>query len=207
METIILASASPRRQEYFKLLGLPFNIVRADIDENSPENFGVPKNFGVPEKPQPLEFASNLAVKKVEKVIELLKDSQPNWICGADTIITLDNEIFGKPLNKDDARQMLTRLSGKVHKAITAVALYNGRKKNIDCRPASCDVIFAALSQAEIEWYLDTNEWQGVAGSYRIQGIAACFISSINGCPSTVVGLPLRDFYVMLKDNGYLSID
>ena len=77
---------------------------------------------------------------------------------------------------------MLLRLSGRVHKAITAVALYNGRKKSINCRPASCDVSFAPLSQAKIEWYLDTNEWQGVAG------------------------LPLRDFYIMLKDNGYLSI-
>ena len=201
METIILASASPRRQEYFRLLGLPFSIVPAEIDESSP------KNFDVPENPlAPLDLAGNLAIKKVQKVIEIMKNDPPNWICGADTIITLDNEIFSKPLNKDDARQMLTRLSGKTHKAITAVALYNDRKKNIDCRPASCDVSFAPLSQAEIEWYLDTNEWQGVAGSYRIQGIAACFISSINGCPSTVAGLPLRDFYTMLKDNGYLSI-
>ena len=92
METIILASASPRRQEYFKLLRLPFRVVPAEIDESLPEN------------PQPLESASVLAVKKVQKVVELMKDNPPAWICGADTIITLDNEIFSKPSNKDDAK-------------------------------------------------------------------------------------------------------
>jgi septum formation protein len=83
------------------------------------------------------------------------------------------------------------------------VALYNRRKETIDCRSVSCAVAFAPLSDSEIEWYLDTNEWQGAAGAYRIQGLAGCFITSVTGSPSAVAGLPLRDLYVMLRDNGY----
>ena len=111
--------------------------------------------------------------------------------------------IFGKPKDRDEAKQTLARLSGRGHEVITSMALYSGPEQEIDCRTVSCKVNFAPLSQAEIEWYLDTSEWQGVAGAYRIQGLASCFITKIEGSPTTVVGLPLREFYVMLRDNGY----
>ena len=190
MEPIILASVSLRRQELFKMLGMPFSVLPAKIDESSEET-------------NPLKLTSELAVKKVQKVIEIMKDRVPKWICGADTVIATDTKIFGKPQDRDEAAQMLKKLSGKQHKVVTSVALYNGYKKKIDCRSVSCTVNFAALSEEEIEWYLNTNEWQGAAGAYRIQGLASCFISQIKGSPSSVTGLPLRDFYVMLRDNGY----
>ncbi|MCL2067180.1 MAG: Maf family protein [Treponema sp.] len=191
MEPIILASASLRRQEYFKLLALPFSIMPARIDETPPAVVN------------PIEFTADLAVRKVKKVIETMSSRLPYWICGADTVVTLNGEVFGKPLNRDEAKSTLTRLSGREHEVVTSMALYNRRKDKIDCRSVSCFVDFAPFSDEEIEWYLNTSEWQGVAGAYRIQGIAACFINSIKGCPSTVVGLPLREFYVMLRDNGY----
>jgi septum formation protein len=191
MESIILASGSRRRQEYFKMLGLPFSIMPVDIDENQSA------------QTNPLKLTAELAEKKVQKVIEVMKDRLPYWICGADTVIATENKIFGKPQDREEAVRMLKKLSGKQHKVITSMALYNGRKKEIDCRSVSCSVSFALLTDAEIEWYLDTNEWQGVAGAYRIQGLAACFITRINGSPSAVAGLPLYDFYVMLRDNGY----
>ena len=191
MEPIILASGSLRRQEYFKLMGLPFSILPAVIDESQMT------------QTSPQKLTCEFAVKKVEKVIEVMKDRLPKWICGADTVISMDGKIFGKPKDREEAGIILRELSDKQHKVITSIALYNGRSGKIDCRAVSCAVTFAPLTEAEIEWYLETDEWQGVAGAYRIQALASCFITKINGSPSTVIGLPLREFYVMLRDNGY----
>jgi len=191
MEPIILASGSLRRQEYFKLMGLPFSVMPAKIDESV-------LTYTDPEK-----LTCELSIKKIEKVITEMRQRMPKWICGADTVISLKNKIFGKPKNRDEAAIMLKELSGKNHKAITSVVLYNGREKKMDSRSVCCTVSFSQLLPEEIDWYINTNEWQGVAGAYRIQGLASCFISKIEGSPSTVVGLPLREFYVMLRANGY----
>jgi septum formation protein len=191
MEPIILASGSPRRQEYFKLMGIPFSILPAEIDEN------------MDAQTNPQKLTEELAVKKVQNVLKVMKDRLPKWVCGADTVIATENSIFGKPADREEAAQMLNMLSGKQHKVITAIAFYNGNELKIDRKSVSCTVSFAPLSAEEIEWYLDTNEWQGAAGAYRIQGLAGCFITQIKGSPSTVAGLPLREFYVMLRNNGY----
>jgi len=191
MEPIILASGSPRRQEYFKMLGLPFSILPALIDESKIT------------QTNPVKLTAELAVKKVEKVIEVMNNRLPKWIFGADTVIAANGEILGKPANRQEAVLMLGQLSGKQHKVVTSIALYNGKEKKTDCRSAVCTVNFAPLKEEEIEWYIETNEWQGAAGAYRIQGLAGCFITEIKGSPSTVAGLPLREFYAMLKDNGY----
>ena len=191
MEPIILASGSLRRQEYFKLMGLPFSIMPAGIDEEA-DNIT-----------DPAEAAQTRAIRKIKQVITLMSSHLPWWIFGADTVVSLDGGIFGKPNDREDAGRMLAALSGREHTVISAIALYNGRKKIIDCRSVSCLVRFAPLARQEIEWYLDTGEWQEVAGAYRIQGLAGLFITSIAGPPSAVVGLPLHDFYDMLRDNGY----
>jgi len=173
------------------MMGLPYSILPAEIDETSISDI------------DPVEFTAELAVKKVKKVIEVMHNRLPKWICGADTVIASAGKIFGKPANRQEAGEMLVKLSDKKHKVVTSVALYSGKEKKTDCRSSVCTVTFSAISNEEIEWYLNTNEWQGVAGAYRIQGLAACFISEIKGSPSTVAGLPLNDFYAMLKDNGY----
>ncbi|MDR2103811.1 MAG: Maf family protein [Treponema sp.] len=191
MEPIILASGSLRRQEYFRLLGLPFSIMPSLIDETYEEGLS------------PREIAEELAVRKVNKILELLKGRTPPWICGADTIISADGEVFGKPKDREDAYRMLGKLQGRDHEVITAVALFNGRDKSVDCRSTVSIVSFAPLQENEIEWYINTGEWQGVAGSYRIQGLADCFVAGIKGSFSAIVGLPLHEFYVMLRDNGY----
>jgi len=160
-------------------------------------------NESIVTQKDPEKITRELAVKKVEKVMEEMKKRLPMWICGADTIIAIDDKTFGKPKNREEASAMLKEFSGKQHKAITSIAIFRGHDKNIDCRSVSCTVTFAELNEEDINWYLDTNEWQGVAGAYRIQGLASCLISKIEGSPTTVVGLPLREFYVMLRDNGY----
>jgi septum formation protein len=191
MEPIILASGSLRRQEYFRLLGLPFSIMPSPADEN----------FDPAVEPQ--VTAEELAVRKVNKIIELLEGRTPPWICGADTLVSVDGKVYGKPKDRDDAGRMLSTLQGRSHEVITAMALYNGKGKIMDCRSVTSIVSFAPLEADEIEWYLNTGEWQGVAGSYKIQGLAGCFITGIQGSFSAIVGLSLREIYAMLRDNGY----
>ena len=191
MEPIILASGSLRRQEYFRLMGLPFNIMPTLIEEEFTEAIS------------PKEATEKLAVRKVNKILELLQGRLPPWICGADTVTSIDGKIFGKPKDRNDAEQMLKMLQGREHEVVTAIALFNGKHKTIDCRSVESKVTFTNLTESEIEWYLSTGEWQGVAGAYRIQGLASCFVTSIKGSYSGIVGLPLREFYAMLRDNGY----
>jgi len=192
MEPIILASGSPRRIDYFKLMGVPFSCVSPDVEEIISEN-AVPQTA-----------AEELALKKVRKIVETLKDENPPpWVCGADTLIAMDGKIYGKPKDRNDAGNMLRVFSGRTHEVISAVALYSGRTGKTDCRSVVSAISFAPISDGEIEWYLDSGEWQDAAGSYKIQGLASCFVSKISGSYSSIVGLPLRDFYVMLRDNGY----
>jgi septum formation protein len=154
---------------------------------------------GVP----PQKVAEDLAVRKINKILELLRGKTPPWICSADTIVSVDGKIFGKPKDRDDAHKMLLKIQGSTHEVITAVALFNGKDKSLDCRSVVSTVSFAKLTDSEVEWYLNTGEWQGVAGGYKIQGLASCYISSIKGSYSSIVGLPIRELYVMLRENGY----
>ena len=186
-----MASGSLRRQEYFRLLGLPFTIMPAKLDERSRDG------------QVPGDYSQDMAIRKINTIVDQLRGRIPMWICGADTVIAVDGEIFGKPADRNDARLMIERLSGREHDVITSVALFNGRNQKIDCRTVESAVTFAELSEKEIEWYLNTGEWQGVAGSYKIQGLGGCFISSIRGSFSAIVGLPVHEFYSMLIDNGY----
>jgi len=189
MERITLASASPRRLDFFRLLGLPFDCEPADIDETPPPGLS------------PRQVAEDLALKKTLAVVG--RTSANRWVFGADTVVALDGGIRGKPEDRDEARRTLGLLSGRRHEVTTAMALHDRLRGETDLRSATCEVEFAPLSPDEIEWYLETGEWQGAAGAYRLQERGACLIKSINGSPSAVAGLPLREFYVMLSENGY----
>lgn len=191
MEPIILASGSLRRHEFFRLLGLPFSIMPSNAKEELVDGL------------DPRAQAERIAREKVEALLKAIANGNPPWILAADTIIDVGGSVFGKPADRADAKRMLELLSGREHEVVTALALYNGRKKTMDCRSNVSAVRFASLSEREIEWYLDSGEWQGVAGSYRIQGIGGCLVSEIKGSYSSIVGLPLHDLYVMLQENGY----
>jgi len=190
MEPIILASGSERRIEFFRLLGLPFTCIPSNVDES----FDPAMNA--------LSVVKELAERKVKKVLEDLED-EALWIFGADTLITLDGHFHGKAEDRSEAAEMLRAFQGRTHEVVSGITLYNGRSKTFDSRSVSSTVSFAALSEGEIQWYLDSGEWQGAAGAYKIQGLASCFISEIRGSFSSIVGLPLREFYVILRENGY----
>lgn len=191
VESIVLASGSLRRQEYFKLLNLPFKIIAPSIEERNTNKLPA------------VDFASEMAKLKLKGVIDKLKGKNPIWVFAADTVVELEGTVFNKPESRDAAEDILKTLSGKEHNVITACALYNGRTAEIDCFPVLTKVRFAELGDNDLAWYLDTGEWQGAAGAYRIQGLGGCLITNISGSYSNVVGLPLREFYEMLIRNGY----
>lgn len=196
MEPIILASSSPRRQEILKLLNIPFKVIIPNIDET------------ISSAIKPEEIPEFLAREKVTAVIHSLPPQQEIlWILGADTIILKEGKIFGKPDSRAQAEAFLREFSGKTHQVITSVVLYNGRKKTFVSKNAVTKVTFSELSDKEINWYLDTEEWHGAAGGYRIQSLASCFIKSIEGTQSCVTGLPIFELYDMFKEQGYSLLE
>lgn len=196
MKPIILASSSPRRQEILKLLNIPFKVIIPNIDET------------ISSAIEPEEIPEFLAREKVTAVIHSLPPQQEIlWILGADTIILKEGKIFGKPDSRAQAEAFLREFSGKTHQVITSVVLYNGRKKTFVSKNAVTKVTFSELSDKEINWYLDTEEWHGAAGGYRIQSLASCFIKSIEGTQSCVTGLPIFELYDMFKEQGYSLLE
>ncbi len=196
MTPIILASTSPRRQEILKSLNIPFIVSPADITEEYPSSLDL---SSIPEY---------LAQKKVEAVIRRFNPEQKiDWILGADTIIIYKGRIYGKPSSQDEAKTFLEDFQGGTHQVITSMALFNGSKNMIITRRSVNHVTFAPMTEKEILWYLDTGEWHGAAGGYRIQSLASCFIEKIEGTLSSVMGLPIFELYDMLKSQNYSLID
>ncbi|MBQ0161748.1 MAG: septum formation protein Maf [Treponema sp.] len=192
MEPIILASSSPRRQDILKMMNIPFQVIMPNINENNTS------------AKSPVELTETLARSKVLAVVHSLPPKQViPWVLGADTVISLNGKIYGKPEDQDEAYEMLKSLQGKTHTVCTSIALYNGTKKTTVTKTSVTKVTFAPMSQHEIEAYLETGDWHGAAGGYRIQGMASCFISKIEGTQSGVVGLPIFELYDILKSQGY----
>jgi septum formation protein len=181
LPTIVLASASPRRAELLRAAGLNFTIRIADVDETlRPDE-------------TPAAYVARLAQTKALAV------AQPDEIVlGADTTVVIGNEIAGKPVNIDDAKRMLRRLSGQWHEVLTGVSLV--RNNEFTTTVVVTRVKFAMMSEAEIDWYATSGEPDDKAGAYAIQGLASRFIERIEGSYSNVVGLPLETVYRMLKD-------
>ena len=196
MEPIILASSSPRRQEILKMLKIPFRVIIPNIDETLSSAI---EQEQIPEL---------LAREKVTAVIHSLPAGQEiQWVLGADTVILFDNKVIGKPENHEQAVQYLTALQGNTHTVLTALVLYNGREKKTVSRLCKTKVTFAPMSADEIEWYVETGEWHGAAGGYRIQSLASCFISNIEGSYSGAVGLPIFELYDILREQGYSILE
>lgn len=184
---LILASASPRRHALLAQLAIPFTVIAADIVE-------CPLCHETPH-----DYVRRLAKDKARQVAQRFPAAV---VLGADTAVILDQHIFGKPTGEQDAKQMLTRLSGRVHQVMTGLAvLQHGQRF---CRQASVstEVRFRRLSALEIERYVATGEPFDKAGAYAIQGQAAAFVEMLNGCFTNVVGLPLQHTAELLRAAG-----
>lgn len=196
MENIILASTSPRRQEILKMMRIPFQVIVPNIDESlySAKN--------------PTDLPEILAKAKVQAVVRSLPPKQViPWVLGADTLVVMNQKIYGKPQDHEQAFEFLKALQGHTHQVVTSLALYNGRNHITTVSTSIAKVTLAPMNDEEIEWYIDTGDWHGAAGGYRIQGLASCFVSKIEGTNSCVVGLPIFELYDMLKKQGYSIIE
>jgi septum formation protein len=183
---LILASASPRRTEILHQIGVRHQIVPADIDET-------PRSGEMA-----TDYVQRMALEKAQRVMLLSKSSTP--VLGADTCVVCDGTIFGKPSQRDEAMDMLGALSGKSHWVHTAVAVaYQG---DFALQISSTEVVFRKLPKQECLIYWETGEPIDKAGSYAIQGYGSVFVESIAGSYSGVVGLPIKETYLLLKKFG-----
>ena len=179
---VILASQSPRRRELLGLLGIPFEVRAADIDETMDPSLSVQD-----------------AVSRVSrrKAMAIGVEDDDTVVIAADTIVVIGSQILGKPQSPEHARQMLRQLSGQVHQVMTGVAIRRGTACFIHTEVT--DVVFRALSDAEIDAYIATGEPMDKAGAYGIQGGAALFCKKIMGDYYNVMGLPVCRLYTMLR--------
>ena len=183
---IILASTSPRRAELLRQIAVSFQQLPVDIDE------------ALKSGETPVEHVVRLAREKAQAGAELAQQQNIHLpVLAADTIIELDAEVMGKPLNDEHARAMLQKLSGKTHHVHTAICLICGEMQTSAL--SSSRVEFAQLDPARIEHYVASGEPLDKAGGYAIQGAAAQFIKALHGSYSGVMGLPLYETAELLK--------
>ncbi len=185
---LILASASPRRAELLRQLDLQFEIRSADIDESL-----LPYEA-------PADYVRRLALAKAVAVYSGLASTTQTRVIGSDTAVVVGQKILGKPSHRSDAAAMLAALSGRDHQVFSAVAVVceQGQHRTVQISTVS----FAKLAPTEIEAYLNTDEPWDKAGSYAIQGRAAAFITRLDGSFSGVMGLPLRETVLLLRESG-----
>jgi len=204
-DTLVLASTSPRRRELLQRLGLQFDAVPPEPDDDPADH-----------RPA-VQFAKDLAARKAASVARE-RGYASRFVLGADTVVFDDEQILLKPADRAEARQMLERLAGRTHRVVTALALYapaagdrpdsggpesGGGARSPRVEAEITAVTFAPLDREEIEWYLDSGEWRGVAGAYRIQERGGVLVEHIAGSYSGVMGLPLRLLYSMLRVTGF----
>ncbi|NNG12409.1 MAG: septum formation inhibitor Maf [Halobacteria archaeon] len=182
---LFLASSSPRRRQLLAQLGIRFSLLPIEIDEAQ----------------QPGEAAADyvcrLALDKARAGWASLGDSPLRPVLGADTAVIVDGEIMGKPRDRNHGLEMLQRLSGRSHQVLSAVALV-GRNEAV--RLSSSSVTFRTLNAADCEAYWATGEPRDKAGGYAIQGLAAIFITRLDGSYSGVMGLPLYETAELLQE-------
>jgi septum formation protein len=193
---LVLASASPRRQELLRNAGIPFVVQPIDIPE-------VPRRAEAPRA-----FAERMAR---EKALTVFRQRPDDFVLGADTIVIVDAEILGKPRDAADAARMLRLLSGRRHQVTTGVCLLGPQSETEnrqletgfeDVRSATTIVTVDALSDDDIRSYISTNEPMDKAGAYAIQGRASRWIPYIDGDYFNVVGLPVALVYRMLREHA-----
>jgi septum formation protein len=173
---LVLASQSPRRKELLAILGFPFDVIPASIDEI----------------PAPGENPETFVVRVArEKGMEVASRVSQSVVLSADTVVTIDNEILGKPIGKEDALRMLRKLSGRDHWVYTAVTVVNQPRHEVLEGLERTRVWFNALTDEEILDYIHREDVLDKAGAYAIQGYAGIYIPRIEGNYFNVMGLPL----------------
>jgi len=186
---LVLASASPRRRELLGQLGLVLEVTPANVDETP-----------LPGE-RPADYVRRVAAAKCDAVAAAraaVVPAPPSIpILAADTIVIVDDQIFGQPTDDADARRMLTALGGRRHDVTTAYRIaFGGRTLD---RAVTTTVSFRSLRPAELDAYVASGEWKGKAGGYAVQGRAAVFVTELRGSHTNVIGLPLAEVLADLQ--------
>jgi septum formation protein len=184
----ILASASPRRKDILRRLGLRFAVNPSGIEEPARK-----------QRETPAQYASRIASLKARKTAENRKSG---IVISADTIVVLGNRILGKPDDKTDAAAMLKSLSGRWHEVISAICLIDCGSNLECCAYSRTRVHFRRISSAELDWLLQSGEYRDKAGAYGAQGNTSLFIDKIEGCFFNVVGFPIVAFGQLCRKIG-----
>jgi septum formation protein len=179
---LLLASSSPRRSQILQMVGWPFEPGPIEIDESLRDGESA------------REYVSRLAAAKARASAEV-HAHRP--VLAADTTVVVDEHILAKPADVDDGKRMLRLLQGRWHQVLTGIALLTETATEVDVEMT--EVRFAPMSEAEIDWYVKTEEPMDKAGAYAIQGKGARFIEGIKGDYLNVMGLPLRLLYEMIR--------
>jgi len=186
---IILASKSERRKQLLNLLNLNFITISADIDESKYVNDNI----------KPEELCKKLAYLKAKKISI---DNPDSIVIGGDTIVVINNEILGKPTDKNNAFEMLTKLKGNKHSVITGISIQCKNEKISHTFYEKTIVTFNDYTNNDISYYINNFHPFDKAGSYGIQDWSSIFVKNINGCFYNVVGLPISTFYENFKKLG-----
>lgn len=183
----ILASASPRRIELLRVLGLDFVVIPSGADESFRQGESPPAHV------------LRLSAEKAG----LIAAAHPgSWVLGADTIVVIDGAVLGKPADPEEARQMLKKLSARAHTVFTGFTLVRQAARIAISEGITSTVIFRAISEDEMAWYVNSREPYDKAGAYAVQGIGAFFIKEIRGSYTNVMGLPLCEVVDVFKKVG-----
>ena len=183
---IVLASKSPRRQELLKGIGVGFSILTKEVDESFSPRLPL------------IDVAPFLSLKKA-KAFDDAELPDNCMVITADTVVIVENEILGKPKDRDDAVRMLNLLSGKAHKVVTGVTVHT--KEKTKTFSVTSKVTFETLDNQEIEYYIDNYKPYDKAGAYGVQEwIGYCGVSNVEGSYFNVMGLPTQKLYKVLKD-------
>jgi len=193
MEKLLLASGSPRRRELLDSLGIGFEALASDVDESIRDYL------------PPSARVLALAEDKARASASAAPSSAPRLVLGADTLVSIEDPpspaiVLGKPSDEADARAMIRLIQGRKHLVHTGIALVDRVSGSVRTALSSSTVSFSPMDGTEIEEYLSSGDWEGAAGAYRIQGLAALYIDKLEGSWSCVVGLPIRELYVILRD-------
>jgi septum formation protein len=191
---VYLASQSPRRKQLLEQIGVRYELLLASLDEDAES-----LEREVPGE-APLTYVKRVTQLKLEAAVKRMqaRGLKPAPVLCADTTVALGRVILGKPENEQDAVRILKTLSGQTHRVLTAVAVASGRRRYLSVSVSK--VTFASMKLSEIKAYVATGEPFGKAGAYGVQGMAAAYISDIQGSYTGIVGLPLFETAELLKN-------
>jgi len=183
--SIYLASQSPRRRELLTQMGVQFSTLSVEVDESPLANETT------------LDYVQRVALAKAQAGLASLNNVDKRPVLGSDTSVVVDDDILGKPRDEHHGAEMLKKLSNRNHQVITSVAIVTNTQ--VWTSTSISTVSFAALSDDDIAWYIATQEGVDKAGGYAVQGLAALFIDNIEGSYSGIMGLPIRQTGLLLR--------